>query len=88
MPNRYEKISKYNPKENSLKVPFVIYADLESLLEKIHSCQNDPEKSSTEKKLSIRLQVTHELHAFHLMHQKTNGFITEKKTVWKCFVKI
>ena len=32
----------------SLKAPFIIYADLESLLEKIHSCQNNLEKSYTE----------------------------------------
>ena len=50
MPNEFEKILKYNPGEKSLKVPFVIYADLECLLEKIDSCQNDPKKSSTEKK--------------------------------------
>ena len=50
MPNEYERILKYNHGEKSLKVPFVIYADLECLLEKIDSCQNDPEKSSTEKK--------------------------------------
>ena len=28
----------------------MIYADLECLLEKMHSCQNNPEKSYTEKK--------------------------------------
>ena len=28
----------------------IIYADLECLLEKMHSCQNNPEKSYTEKK--------------------------------------
>ena len=28
----------------------MIYADLECLFYKIYSCQNDPEKSSTEKK--------------------------------------
>ena len=50
MPNRFQKILKYNPGEKSLKVPFVIYADLECLLEKMDSCQNDPKKSSAEKK--------------------------------------
>ena len=44
------KILKYNPGEKSLKVLFVIYADLEYLLEKINTCQNNPEKSYTEKK--------------------------------------
>ena len=28
----------------------MIYADLECLLEKMHSCQNNPEKSYTEQK--------------------------------------
>ena len=50
MPNELEKILKYNTREKSLKVPFVIYADLECFLEKINSRQNDPEKSSKEKK--------------------------------------
>ena len=31
-------------------MPFVIYADLESLLQKINICRNNPEKSYTEKK--------------------------------------
>ena len=36
--------------EKSVKVPFIIYADLvESLLEKLNTCHNNPEKSSTTK---------------------------------------
>ena len=50
MPNEDNKILKYNPGEKSLKVPFIIYADLECLLQKINACQNNPEKSYTEKK--------------------------------------
>ena len=50
MPNEDNKILKYIPGEKSLKVPFIIYADLECLLQKIKSCQNSPEKSYTEKK--------------------------------------
>ena len=50
MPNQDEKILKYNPGENSLKVSFMVYADLECLIKKIDSCQNNSEKSSTEKK--------------------------------------
>ena len=88
MPEEDNKILKYNSGEKSLKVPFMIYADFECLLKKTDSFQNDPKKSSTEKKLSISLLVTHGLHAVHLMNQKTNGVITEEKTVWKCFVKI
>ena len=47
------KITKYltyNHVKRSLKFSFIIYADLESLLEKIRSCQNNPKKSYTEKK--------------------------------------
>ena len=32
-----------------MKVPFIIYADLESLLEKINTCHNNPEKASITK---------------------------------------
>ena len=34
-----------------MRAPLVIYADLKCLLEKMHSCQNNPEKSYTEKKI-------------------------------------
>ena len=50
MPDENNKILKYNPGEKSLKVPSIIYADLECLPEKIDTCQNNPEKSYTEKK--------------------------------------
>ena len=50
MPDEFNKILKYNHGEKSLKAPAIIYADLECLLEKMHSCQNNPKKSYTEKK--------------------------------------
>ena len=37
MPDEDNKILKYNPGEKSLKVPFIIYADLECLLQKINT---------------------------------------------------
>ena len=43
------KILKYNHGEKSMKVQFIIYANLESLLEKMNTCHNDPGKSSTTK---------------------------------------
>ena len=70
MPNEDNKILKYNHGKKSLKVPAIIYADLECLLEKIHLCQNDLEKSYTEKKISIRLLVIHCLQIVYLMQQK------------------
>ena len=47
MPKENNKILKYNHGEKSKRAPFVIYADLESLLEKMNTLFNNPEKSST-----------------------------------------
>ena len=44
-----DKILKYNHGEKSTRAPFVIYADLECLLEKMSTCRNNPKKSSTTK---------------------------------------
>ena len=49
MPKEDNKILKYNHGEKSMKVPFIIYADLAFLLEKISTCRNKPKKSSTTK---------------------------------------
>ena len=49
MPEEDNKILRYNHGEKSMKVPFIIYADLESLLKKMNTCNNNPEKSSTTK---------------------------------------
>ena len=58
MPNEDNKILEYNYGEKSLKAPFFISFDIESLLQ----------KSLSEKKLNIRLPVTQCLHVVHLMH--------------------
>ena len=47
MPTKNNNIIKYNQGEKSMKLPFVIYADLECLLEKMSTCQNNPNESST-----------------------------------------
>ena len=49
MPKKDNKLLKYNQGEKSMKIPFIIYADLESLLEKMNTCYNNPGKSSTTK---------------------------------------
>ena len=48
MPTEDNKTLKYN--DGELKVPFKIYADLECLLIKEQSCQNNPKESYTERK--------------------------------------
>ena len=49
MQNNEESILKYNHEEKSMNIPFIIYADIESLFKKIDTCHNNPEKSSTTK---------------------------------------
>ena len=50
MPEWVNKTIKHNPGEKSLKAPFAIYLDLECLLKKVKSSQNNNEKPYTEKK--------------------------------------
>ena len=47
MPFEDTKILKFNQYQKSDKAPFIIYADLEWLIEKIDGCKNSPENSST-----------------------------------------
>ena len=49
MPTKDKHIIKYDHGGKSMKLPFVIYADLECLLKKMSTCQNNPNKSSTTK---------------------------------------
>ena len=85
IPNEYNKILKYNHGENSLKAPFMIYADLNCLFEKMHSCQNNPEKTYTEKK------AKHASSGYSLftncLFDEVYLIATEVKIVWKSFVK-
>ena len=68
MPEEDNKILKYNQGEKSRKVSFIIYANLESLLEKMNTCHNNPEKSSTTK--INKHTYIHCLHNVHLIQQK------------------
>ena len=49
MPTKDNNVIKYNHGEKSIKLPFVVYADLECLLEKMSTCYNNPKESSTTK---------------------------------------
>ena len=43
------KILEFNQYQKSSKEPFIIYGDLECLIDKIDACKNNPENSSTTK---------------------------------------
>ena len=45
MPSEDNKILEFNQYQKSDKAPFVIYADLECLIEKIDRCKNNPKNS-------------------------------------------
>ena len=49
MPFEGTKILEINQYQKSDKAPFIIYADLEFIIEKIDGCKNNPENSSTSK---------------------------------------
>ena len=50
MPKKDNKIIKYNHGDKPLKDSFIVIADLECILPKTSSCQNNPEESYTERK--------------------------------------
>ena len=49
MPSEKYNILEFNQYMKSDKIPYIIYADIESLIRKIDGCANNPEKSSTTK---------------------------------------
>ena len=49
MPSEDTKILEFNQYQKSDKAPFIIYADLECLIEKINGCKNNPENPFTAK---------------------------------------
>ena len=49
MPSEDTKVLEFNQYHKSDKGPFIIYADLESIIEKIDGCKNNPENSSITK---------------------------------------
>ena len=42
MPCKDTKILEFNQYQKSDKAPFIIYADLECIIEKINGCKNNP----------------------------------------------
>ena len=49
MPSEDTKILEFGQYQKSDTAPFVIYADLECVIEKIDGCKNNPENSSAAK---------------------------------------
>ena len=81
IPKEDHKMLKCNHGEKSMKAPFIIYVDMESLLKKISTFHNSPKKSST-----IRISkhtpsgCSLFTHCLHLIQQKVRLIIIEVKT--------
>ena len=81
MPIEDNKIIIYNQREKSIKLPFIIYAESECLLEKMSTCYNNPEESST---AEINKHTPSGYSLFtncSLIKQKINSIIIEVKIV-------
>ena len=87
MPKQAEKVLKYIHGEKSLKAPFTIYLDLERLLKKEQSCQNNPEKSYTEKKTIHEPSGWVMFTSCSFDEKKIILIITDEKIVLKNYVK-
>lgn len=84
-PEPRNKILKFAQNHKSIKIPFAIYADIASLLEKNISVWYDPTKSLTSK--WNKHTVIHCSHTLYLIKAKTN-LSAEVETVWKSLVQI
>ena len=49
MPSEGTKTLEFNQYQKRDKAPFIIYEDLECMVQKIDECKNNPENSSTTK---------------------------------------
>ena len=86
MPKEHEEI-KYLPEEKSLKVPFIIYADLECLLKKMLSSKNNPENYYVEKKVTHKPSGYAWCSICSLDDTKNRGYIYREKYCIEKFCK-
>ena len=66
-----------------MKIPFIIYADTESLLEQKDTCHSNPEKSSKIKINKHTILVIHYLRIVLSIPQKTSMTIIKVKMLFK-----
>ena len=68
-------------KKSLMRVPFIIHADLESLLEKMDTCHNNLESHQQLKQINMHSLVIHCLHTVHLIQPKISLIIIEGKII-------
>ena len=82
MPSEEKNILKYNSGEKSLKVAHAFYIDLESLLIKHQSSQNNPEESYTERK-AVHEPCGYSLKLLRSYDKDTHSFYRGKDCIEK-----
>ena len=84
MPSEDTKILGFNQNQKHGKTPFIIYEDLQCIIERTDWCKNNPENSSATKVTKIIHQIVQCLQYLHLEIQKISKKVV--KIVWKRFV--
>ena len=78
VPKKGESL-KYHPGVKSMKAPYIIVVDIESLLRKMDTCANYPSKSSAEKKNEHEICGYSLFTNYELNKKIINWIITEVK---------
>ena len=87
LPFEDTEILEFNQYQKSDKAPFIIYADLECIIEKIDGCKNNPENSSTTK-VSEHIPSGFSMSTISSFRSIENKHDVYKvKIVWKSFLK-
>ena len=81
MPSQDTKILELNQYQKSDKAPFVIYADLRCIIEKIYGCKNNPDNSSTANVSEHIPEGFSSLEYLHLEAEKISMMYTDVKIV-------
>ena len=76
MPSEDTKLLEFNQYQKYDKVPFIIYADLECLIEKIDGCKNNSENSFTKK---VCEHILSRFSSFKSTENKHDGCILKRK---------
>ena len=86
MPSEKDKMLNFNQYMKSDKMPYIIYAGIESLIKKIAGCANNPESFST-KRLGELVPCRYSMITFWAFDsiEKTNILHIVEKIAWKCF---
>ena len=78
MPDWANKTIKYNPGEKSLKAPFSFFLDLECILKKLQSNQNNQKNFMQKKKLDMSLLIGCYIQDVHLIKKKISLITIEE----------